>query len=129
MFRSFLRKHSISEMTFRSDIFPDVNDREFWDAFQNDELISLAEAELEYGWPVIKATDFMEFKISGDRRIMEIPHFDRRLAVSLSALYSLAVTLIGVNKFGLHLHNFFHYIRQNEKSKIISETYNPTQTY
>ena len=89
MFRSFLRKHSISEMTFRSDIFPDVNDREFWDAFQNDELISLAEAELEYGWPVIKATDFMEFKISGDRRIMEIPHFDRRNHLVLFAFAEL----------------------------------------
>ena len=57
------------------------------------------------------------------------PHFDRRLAVSLSALYSLAVTLIGINQFGLHLHNFFHYIRQKEKLKIISEVHNPTQTH
>lgn len=48
-----------------------------------------------------------------------LPHFDRRMAVSLSALYSLAVTLIGAEEFGLHLHNFFHYIRQNEKQEMM----------
>ena len=50
-------------------------------------------------------------------------HFDRRMAASLSALYSLAVTLIGADEFGLHLHNFFHYIRQNDKLEMIAWVY------
>lgn len=54
---------------------------------------------------------------------VSLRHFDRRMAVSLSTLYSLAVTLIGADEFGLHLHNFFHYMRQNDKMEMIAWVY------
>lgn len=89
MFQNFLEEHSLSEYRFSSDIFPTVNDREFWNAFQNEECVALAESELEYSWPVIKATDYMEFKKSGNRDIMQKPHFDRRHHLTLFSLAEL----------------------------------------
>ena len=89
MFNRFLKQHSFSEYKFRSDIFPTVEDRAFWDAFQNEDCVKEAEAELDYSWPVIKATDFMEFKKSGNRTIMEKPHFDRRNHLILFTLAEL----------------------------------------
>ena len=68
LFARFLSEHSFSEYKFRSDIFPSVEDRKFWDEFQNDNCVKLAEAEIDYDWPVIKATAFMEFKKSGNRQ-------------------------------------------------------------
>lgn len=51
---------------------------------------------------------------------VSLRHFDRRVAVVLSSLYSLGVTLVGAEEFGLHLHNFFHYIRQDEKLEMMA---------
>jgi len=89
MFQKFLNEHDLSEFTFRSDIFPTVEDRAFWDAFQNEECVALAEAAMDYGWPIIKATDFMELKKSGNRKIMEDIHFDRRYHLTLFTLAEL----------------------------------------
>ncbi|MBO5222438.1 MAG: heparinase II/III family protein [Clostridia bacterium] len=89
MFNRFLKQHSFSEYKFRSDIFPPVENRDFWDAFQNEDCVKAAEKELGYAWPVIKATDFMEFKKSGNRKIMENIHFDRRNHLTLFALAEL----------------------------------------
>lgn len=89
MFQKFLNEHDLSEFTFRGDIFPTVEDRAFWDAFQNEECVTLAEAALDYGWPIIKATDFMEFKKSGNRKIMSDIHFDRRYHLTLFTLAEL----------------------------------------
>lgn len=89
MFQRFLNSHDLSEYTFSADLFPTVADRAFWDAFQNDSCIELAEGEIDYAWPIVKATDFMEFKKSGDRRIMESIHFDRRNHLVLFALAEL----------------------------------------
>ena len=89
MFRSFLKKHDLAEYSFSSDLFPTVDDRNFWDGFQNDTCVGIAEAEIDYGWPIIKATDFMEFKKSGNRAVMEQIHFDRRNHLILFALAEL----------------------------------------
>ena len=89
MFKSFLSKHSFSEYNFDTPILPTVNDREFWDNFQNETCVKEAEKELDYAWPIIKATDFMEFKKSGNRLIMENPHFDRREHLVLFTLAEL----------------------------------------
>ncbi|MBQ8344849.1 MAG: heparinase II/III family protein [Clostridia bacterium] len=89
MFQQFLKEAVFSDYVFRSDFFPDISDRSFWNGFQNETCVSIAEAELEYGWPVIKATDFMEFKKSGNRKIMETIHFDRRNHLVLFALAEL----------------------------------------
>ena len=89
MFLSFLKKHDITEYSFSSDLFPTIDDRIFWDNFQNDNCIGIAEAEINYAWPIIKATDFMEFKKSGNRAIMENIHVDRRNHLILFALAEL----------------------------------------
>ncbi len=78
MFNRFFEKHTVGEYSFRSDLFPTVEDRAFWDAYQNEECVSLAAREINYAWPIVKATDFMAFKINGDRTVMQKPYDDRR---------------------------------------------------
>ena len=60
---------------------------------------------------------------------ISLPHFDRRMAVSLSMLYSVAVTWMGTDEFGFHLHNFFHYIRQNDKQEMMAWVYDARQLH
>lgn len=48
-----------------------------------------------------------------------LPHFDRRMAVAVSGLYSLAVSTLGTEEFNLHLQNFFHYIREQSKPEMV----------
>ena len=50
---------------------PDYNSRDFWEkipAKLKVEYICKAEDYLNYNWPVVKATDYLEFIRSGDRR-------------------------------------------------------------
>ena len=89
MFKTFLKQHDLSEFTFRSDLFPTVEDRDFWENFQYETCVEDAEAVIDYDWPIIKATDFMEYKKSGNRKIMENIHFPRRKYVSLFAMAEL----------------------------------------
>lgn len=89
MFKKFLAEHSVSEFNFRADLFPTVEDRAFWESFPNDTCVAEAEAALDYDWPVIKATDFMAYKQSGDRLTMENIHFERRRHLVLFALAEL----------------------------------------
>lgn len=62
MFNRFLKENDFSCYDFSSDLFPTVDNREFWESFQNKTYVREAEKELDYNWPIIKATDFMEFK-------------------------------------------------------------------
>ncbi len=51
--------------------FPIYRNRSFWDNLPSeisDEYIKSAEAVLNYNWPVVKATDYLEITRSGDRR-------------------------------------------------------------
>ena len=89
MFKRFMSQHSFSEYNFQRNIFPTVEDRVFWDKFPNEACVKTAEGALGYEWPLIKATDFMEFKKSGNRKIMENPHFARRRYLSLFTLAEL----------------------------------------
>lgn len=89
MFNSFLKNHSISEYSFSSELFPRITNRDFWDKFPNSEVIGKAEQELGYDYPIIKATDYMEYKQSGNRAIMENIHFDRRRHLTMFALAEL----------------------------------------
>lgn len=89
MFNRFMSQHSFTEYKFQRDIFPTVENRAFWDKFPSEDYVNTAESELNYQWPIIKATDFMEFKKSGNRKIMENPHFDRRRHLVLFALAEL----------------------------------------
>jgi hypothetical protein len=50
---------------------PDYRNREFWTTIPENirqEYIKKAEVYLSYNWPVVKATDYLEFIRSGDRR-------------------------------------------------------------
>lgn len=50
---------------------PGYKDRQFWEGLSGNirqEYIKNAEAYLGYDWPVVKATDYLEFIRSGDRR-------------------------------------------------------------
>lgn len=51
--------------------FPNYHDRSFWDKLPNEikkQYIEAAEQYLDYDWPVVKATDYIEIIRSGDRR-------------------------------------------------------------
>ncbi|HRW85202.1 MAG TPA: heparinase II/III family protein [Bacteroidales bacterium] len=51
--------------------FPGYRDRQFWESLPaniRQEYIASAEIYLDYDWPVVKATDYLEFVRSGDRR-------------------------------------------------------------
>ncbi len=50
---------------------PDYKNRKFWESLPaniRQEYIKKAEGYLSYDWPVVKATDYLEFIRSGDRR-------------------------------------------------------------
>lgn len=50
---------------------PVYNNRQFWESIPSDlrtQYINSAVAYLDYDWPVVKATDYLEFIRSGDRR-------------------------------------------------------------
>jgi len=50
---------------------PDYKARQFWESLPvsiRQEYIKRAEGYLDYNWPVVKATDYLEFIRSGDRR-------------------------------------------------------------
>ncbi|MGQ9621709.1 MAG: heparinase II/III domain-containing protein, partial [Bacteroidales bacterium] len=50
---------------------PGYRQRQFWEALPEHirrEYITVAEKYLDYSWPVVKATDYLEFIRSGDRR-------------------------------------------------------------
>ena len=58
--------HDFSEIGF-----PTYRDRNFWDKIPESlrtQYILEAEGKLDYDWPVVKATDYLEFIRSGDRR-------------------------------------------------------------
>ncbi|MBR5140528.1 MAG: hypothetical protein IKV16_05675, partial [Clostridia bacterium] len=89
MFKSFLKAHTLSEYDFGHRIFPDITDRDYWDNYSGADIIESAERYLDYGWPPIKASLFMEFKRSGNRVCMEDVHFERRAALSALAMGEL----------------------------------------
>ena len=50
---------------------PEYRNRQFWESVPSDlrrDYISGAESYLDYDWPVVKATDYLEFIRSGERR-------------------------------------------------------------
>jgi hypothetical protein len=51
--------------------FPDYKNRQFWQSLPEtirQEYITKAEGYITYNWPVVKATDYLEYIRSGDRR-------------------------------------------------------------
>ena len=89
MFKSIIKNTDLSSLDFSGQLFPDITDRAFWDAHYNTALVGEAEKYLDYDWPIIKATDYMEYKKTGNRSIMEDIHFARRRALVCLALGEL----------------------------------------
>ena len=89
MFAKFLENNSLSNYKFNSNFVPTIEYRECWENFQNETCVKEAEQEINYSWPIIKATDYMEFLISGNRQIGEDIHYDRRNHLILFTLAEL----------------------------------------
>lgn len=64
-----LREALVKDLSWNR--FPGYHDRQFWEALPaniKQEYIGTAEQYLDYNWPVVRATDYLEFVRSGDRR-------------------------------------------------------------
>lgn len=73
--------------------YPDYSDRAGWDQLLVDNkalLIERAEKALSHPWEVIKATDYIEYERSGNRRIMEDPFGRNNNAIADLVLGELA---------------------------------------
>jgi hypothetical protein len=73
--------------------YPDYADRAGWDKLlveNKQPLIKAGEKYLGYQWKIVKATDYLEFKRSGNRVIMEKPYFDNQTALANLLLAELA---------------------------------------
>ena len=90
MFQKWLDRNNLSDYSFSTRLFPPASDRAFWKKTIGEEVISEAEAYLGYSWPLIRATQFMEFQFSGNRLVQEIPHFARRFALTTLFLGELS---------------------------------------
>lgn len=69
--------------------FPRYEQRELWasiDAQIRDLIMEQAKPYKHFAYPMLKATDFMEYFKSGDRAIFETPYFARRHALSTLTL-------------------------------------------
>lgn len=93
MFKQWLKEHNAADYTYTGKLFPAATDRAYWDAYVDARYITEAERYLGFDWPIIRATDFMEFTRSGNRKVMENPHFARR-----KALISLVIAEVMENK-------------------------------
>lgn len=81
MFAEWKKKHSFSEFDFSKKLFPDITEREYWETYLQTDCVADAEGFLDYSWAPVKATDFMEFLKSGNRKIMEDVYYERRRAL------------------------------------------------
>lgn len=73
--------------------YPDYTDHTAWDQFLGDnkaDYIKRGEKILNYEWKVVKATDYLEFERSGNRRIMEDPFGSNNGAIADLLMAELA---------------------------------------
>lgn len=73
--------------------YPAYSDRAGWDKFLGDNkeyFIKEGEKRLTYEWQVVKATDYLEFERSGNRRIMEDPFGSNNTAIADLLMAELA---------------------------------------
>ena len=81
MFRNWLNENKIDNFDFSGQLFPKAKDRKFWQSKFQKQYITEAEKLIGCDWPIIRATAYMEFFKSGDRKCHENPHFARRRAL------------------------------------------------
>lgn len=58
--------------------FPKASEREIWEQIDCKDAVLAAGEEAKTGYPMLKATDFMAFRRTGNRKIYEGPYFERR---------------------------------------------------
>lgn len=90
MFRKWLSENNIKDYDLTKPLYPKASDREFWSTKIGADAVKAAEKYLGYNWPLVRATQFMEFEISGNRTAQENPHFARRNALAALILGELA---------------------------------------
>ncbi len=81
MFKKWLNDNKVSDFSFSTRQFPKADDRDFWGNTLNEDHVKHAEEYLGYAWPLIRASQYMEFQKSGNRLAQEEPHFARRHAL------------------------------------------------
>ena len=67
MFKKWLNENKIADFSFSTRLFPKADDREFWGNTLNEDHVKHAEEYLGYAWPLIRASQYMEFQKSGSR--------------------------------------------------------------
>lgn len=98
--RDLLQKAATQELLTKQLItgqkwvpYPAYSDREGWNKLtgaHKAKLIADGEASLGYEWKVVKATDFLEYRRSGSRTIMENPFGANNTALNQLVLAELA---------------------------------------
>ncbi len=82
VFNKWLKENNIADYDFYGKPFPPASDREFWNEKADPEIIKNGEKFLNYEWPIIRATQYMEFVKSGARLAQETPSLARRRALA-----------------------------------------------
>ena len=73
--------------------YPDYVNRKGWDTFlgtSKEAYIRRGEKYLDYQWQVVKATDYLAYERTGDRKIMENPFGTNNSAVAALLMAELA---------------------------------------
>ena len=87
MLREWCEKYNLKDFILDREAyhpFPTAGDRGVWEKLSlvlRDKKIKLGEEYLDYHWPVLLATRFMDFGRDGNRSQYENLHFARRLAL------------------------------------------------
>lgn len=72
--------------------YPAYNDRQAWERIPHalrSKYIEAGERFLNYAWPTVRATEYLEFTRSGDRQAMERPQAERMRALQTLTLAEL----------------------------------------
>ncbi len=73
--------HDLLTVRERWQPYPTIQERAPWQALPaalRQSSVAAGVAALDYGWPALPATLFLQFARNGNRRNYEIPHFERR---------------------------------------------------
>lgn len=80
-FNKWLKENNLADYDFSAKPYPNASNREFWDAKYDGEIVSRGEKYLGYEWPLIRASQYIEYIETGDRLAQEKPSFARREAL------------------------------------------------
>ena len=64
MFKKWLSENKVSDFSFSTRLFPKADNRKFWEKVLNEDLTKAAEEYLGCDWPLIRASQYMEFQKS-----------------------------------------------------------------